>query len=446
MVGTDRFGLAVNYLEDGYGTSNNLSKMVSKHGFKGFSPEGISSFLTFRYPVLDYTMFKGYKRIPFGHSLEDNTYKENWIPNFMTSGGMDFDSSLRMLDKLLCKTIKTDGCMGQVAVPLSGGIDSSLIVAILRDLFPQKEIHTYTAGFKGSNEFPYAQAIAQQFHTIHHEYTLDMSSFYNLMYDLIEFKAEPLHPNEIPLAFIEEKAKKDGCSIVMCGEGADDLFGGYSHLLSMYHTYDEVEESKTFMEYLLDNYRYFSIEDRKKYIHPKFLITDYMFVNDSLFTNRLPLEHRDQAFYFIQRLHTQGLITRGVNAMRYNGLHPSFPYINDTIVDFVNSMPFEWKLAWTTEDRPKNIHTIPHKDIADRFIQPKYILKKLAEKYLPKEIIYRPKVGFPVPFDEWLKDINTWDFDPEVFINNDLTGLSGWKKFMLINLDTFVKAFRGNEP
>jgi len=165
-------------------------------------------------------------------------------------------------------------------------------------------------------------------------------------------------------------------------------------------------------------------------------------VNDSLLTNGLPENYRDQAFYFIQRLHTQGLITRGVNAIRSNGLHPSFPYINDTVVDFVNSMPFEWKMSWITEDEPINLHTIRHTDIARHFVKPKYMLKKLAEKYLHNDIIYREKVGFPVPFDLWLKDLNSWDFDQEVFMNNDLRGLSGWKKFMLINLDTFVKAFR----
>ena len=64
-----------------------------------------------------------------------------------------------------------------------------------------------------------------------------------------------------------------------------------------------------------------------------------------------------------------------------------------------------------------------------------------AEKYCPFDIIYRPKKGFPVPFEKWFHDLNEWDLDSEVFISKDIRGYSGWKKFMLINLDCFIKMF-----
>ena len=66
------------------------------------------------------------------------------------------------------------------------------------------------------------------------------------------------------------------------------------------------------------------------------------------------------------------------------------------------------------------------------------ILKKVAEKYLDHKIIYRPKKGFPVPFENWLKDLNEWELDKTVFKQNDISSYSGWKKFMLINLDKFI--------
>jgi len=63
-------------------------------------------------------------------------------------------------------------------------------------------------------------------------------------------------------------------------------------------------------------------------------------------------------------------------------------------------------------------------------------------RVLPHDIIYRPKYGFPVPFKLWMEDIQEWDLDQEIFCGTDISGFTGWKKFMLINLDAFVKAFK----
>ena len=81
------------------------------------------------------------------------------------------------------------------------------------------------------------------------------------------------------------------------------------------------------------------------------------------------------------------------------------------------------------------------REISEYLDIPKFILKKLAEKYLPNKIIYRPKYGFPVPFDLWFKELNDWDLNEEIFKSNNLNNLSGWKKFMLINLNTFFDEF-----
>ena len=444
-VSSDIFGLRSAYLKD-YGlSSTNLAKMVRQYGFRRFCTVGITSYLTFRYPVLDYTMFQDYSRVPFGHTFRASVIRKHWLPNFTESSGMTYSTALKTIDELLRKIIRRHANAHQVAVPLSGGVDSSIITAILRDLFPTKEIRTYTAGFRENNEFRFAREVAEHCNTFHQEALLDHEHFLRpdgLLQQLILHKGEPLHPNEIPLAFIEQQAKRDGCTMAMCGEGADDLFGGYSHLLSMHHNYPQVSDQYLFIEYLLQNYRYFSLEDRERYIKREYYITDDMFIKDPLFVNDLPKAPRDQAFYFIQRLHTPGLITRGANAMRFNGLVPSFPFIDQLLVDFVNSLPFEWKLKLRDEATEELGLSTPYRDFADQYIIPKYILKNLAEKYLPEDIVYRNKVGFPVPFDDWLKPLNSWDFNSEIFINNDLRPLNGWKKFMLINLDSFIKTFR----
>jgi len=108
-------------------------------------------------------------------------------------------------------------------------------------------------------------------------------------------------------------------------------------------------------------------------------------------------------------------------------------------VEYVNSLPFNFKVH-----RHEIIDTkIHYKKIADQYTIPKYILKKIAESHLPDEIVYRKKVGFPMPFDDIImRDIKEWDFDEEIFLSTDISSFNGWKKFMLINLDTFIKEYR----
>ena len=256
---------------------------------------------------------------------------------------------------------------------------------------------------------------------------------------MIRYKGEPLHPNEIALATVERMAKEDGCDIVVCGEGGDDIFGGYGQNLRMYMNY---KGDKPFFKFFLDNYRYFTIEDRKKLVKDKFLVDDFELLSSFLIDDEIPKDIRNKAFYFIQKIHTPGLITRGINAMKFNKLEPGFPYIDIELVEFVNSLPFDYKVHWKSEEDEKKAKGVYFRDISEKYDIPKYILKKLAEKYLPKEIIYRKKYGFPVPFDKWFKSLKRWYLDDGVFKTKDISRFNGWKKFMIINLNTFIEEFR----
>ncbi len=102
-------------------------------------------------------------------------------------------------------------------------------------------------------------------------------------------------------------------------------------------------------------------------------------------------------------------------------------------------------MAWKSETDRNRAHGDYFRDVSEKYDIPKYVLKKVAEKYLNRKIIYRPKKGFPVPFEKWLGDLRRWDFDSDIFISNDISKYNGWKKFMLINLDTFVKVFAGSK-
>ncbi len=421
--------------------SDDLIRLIKNNGFDGFSAQGISSFFTFRFPIGNLTMFNDYYKIPCGSELKENKINTYWCPKF-ASINISFDEALMRVEHLLLTSIK-DLIRGKkkIGFAMSGGVDSSLVVALARKLLPDDELYTYSAGFYGEDEFEYSRLVAEKLNTQHTEKILNKENYIgkdSLLAPLICQKGEPLHPNEIALANIEQFAKKDGCDIFLCGEGADDIFGGYGQNFKMYMNY---ERDKPFFKFFLDNYRYFSIEDRNSLLHKDYIIDDYKILMDTLDESELPKDIKNYVPYFTQKVHTIGLITRGYNAMSFNGLTPGFPFINMELVNFVNSLPFKFKVNWKDKKSKKKAIGLNFRDISEVFDIPKYILKKLAEKYLPNKVIYRPKYGFPVPFDFWFEELKEWDLNEEIFKSNNLTNLNGWKKFMIINLNTFLNEF-----
>jgi len=350
-------------------------------------------------------MFQGYNKKP----------RFSWYPRFDESG-LSIEEAVDTVDNLLLNAVSEITKNRKIGI-LIGGLDSSLLVAIYRKLYPSAEIRTYTAGFDYDDESVPTSKVANLCNTEHKIKRLTIDDFIgedSLLRPLILSKHEPLHPNEIALCNMEILAKQDGCDLVLCGEGADDIFGGYTNNWTMHERYTG---DKPFFEFFLDNYRYFSLEDRF-IINEKYLVSDVALLNRFIDESHLPVHMNAYGAYFTQQIHTPGLIARGINAAKVAGIDIAFPYITYPLVEFTNRLPMNLKINGD---------------------EGKYVLKRVAERYLPKEIVYRKKHPFPVPFDRWLAEINEWDLNREVFTSKSVSDFNGWKKFMLINLNTFVE-------
>ena len=430
------FGLENEFCKVGLESSfSDLSRAVCESGFDDFSPEGVTSFLSFRYPILHHTMFAGFKRsdeyrglestLSFGQGRYTNMQQAKVIAEFLL---------LQAIEKKVANARR-------IGIALSGGLDSSLIVAMCRALYPHREIYTYSIGFYGDDEFKYARKVAKKFATKHYEKTLGYKEFFgddSWLKALIKQKAAPLHPNELPLAYAQAQARKDCCDVVLCGEGADDVFGGYSHNLMLYASY--VGEPQKFYAYILEHYRYFSYSTMRSLIHDKYIADDTAMIAP-IFRSNAPKDLRDYMLYFIQALHTRGLIERGANALRFYGFNDGFVFLDSSLIDFVNNLPFSYKL------HTKASVQIPIKDyksFSDTHCESKFLLKKIAKSYLPSSIITREKKGFPVPFALWDKQ-KAFDIqvDSSVFKSDDLSCCNAWEKFMIYNLNAFVEVFGG---
>jgi len=437
------FGLSVEYRDvSSEIVRNDLRELVERKSKCEISPEGMTSFLTYRYPIGKYTMFEGIERIPFGYDIVDSTLRQAWYPKYSTID-CSLEDSKQTIDVLLKTSIERLTKGKKIGIVLSGGLDSSLVVALAREIYPSADLRTYTSGFVGDNEFEYARIVSEKFETEHKEIELSVDDYLgdmSFIRELIRFKGEPLHPNELALAYAEKQAALDGCEVILCGEGADDIFGGYGRNFRMYMNFPG-GSIRDFVEFFLNNYRYFSLKERKSFINSEYLVDDIALTLSQLDLEDYPVNLEDNAIYITQKLHTPGLITRGKNAIAFNNMEAGFPFIDDELVAFVNSLPFEFKIKWKDNESETQAKKLSFKSISEVYDVPKYILKKVSEKYLPDEIIYRKKYGFPVPFDLWMKDIDSWDLRKDFFTTNNISELNGWKKFMLINLNTFLEEF-----
>ena len=430
------FGLENEFYKVGLESSfSDLSSAVRGLLFDDFSPWGITSFLSFRYPILDHTMFADF-RVKRDSKLESPPESSLHF-SYKTPS---LQKATHIAEYLLLESIERRVANARrIGICLSGGLDSSLIVAMCRALYPHREIYTYSIGFYGDDEFKYARRVARKFANKHYEKTLGYGEFFSdnaWLKALIKQKAAPLHPNELPLAYALAQARKDCCDVVLCGEGADDVFGGYSHNLMLYASY--MGKAQEFYAYILEHYRYFSLATSRALIHEKYLVDDTQMIA-KVFGSNVPKDMRDIMLYFIQVLHTRGLIERGANALRFCGFNDGFVFLDSSLIDFVNSLPFSYKLHTKA---PVQIPLKDYKNFSDTHCESKFLLKKIAKAYLPSSIITREKKGFPVPFALWDKqkafDI---ELDSSVFKSDDLSCCNAWEKFMIYNLNAFVEVF-----
>ncbi|HEY7119707.1 MAG TPA: asparagine synthase (glutamine-hydrolyzing), partial [Tepidisphaeraceae bacterium] len=197
----------------------------------------LEQYLTFRYVPAPLTLFKGIFKLPAGHFIEVKDASAEpvryWDVSF-TRQEVSFDEALVRVDQLLEGAVESH-LMSDVPLgaQLSGGVDSSLIVAHmerLRQRAGRKErVRTFSIGFdqEAFSELPYARQVADQYQTEHHEVTVGFDDFVREFARLCWVYDEPVsEPAAIP-TYLLCKFARQHVTVMLTGEGGDELFGGY---------------------------------------------------------------------------------------------------------------------------------------------------------------------------------------------------------------------------
>ena len=452
----------------------------------------VSSYLSYRYPILNDTFFENIVSLPPAHykKIELKSGKsyiqEYWnvsdkFKEQQEDKGEEF--YIKKIRDILSNSVKyrmiADVPLGSF---LSGGVDSSVVTALMVKN-SDKPINTFTIGFKeeGYNEFEYARVVANKYHTNHHEIILEGKDYIENLQTLIHYKDAPLSvPNEVPLYLMSKELKKY-ITVVLSGEGADEIFGGYGRIFRSPYDFERLKNLKNneeFMQnfktkYKIDNfpnelehflslYRYTSIEDKRTLLHSSI---DIDIIEQKLnkkflhyFKELKNESYYNKIMYTFEKIHILGLLHRVDTTTMAASVEARVPFVDHRLVEFAFTIPVKYKLKWIKE-RPK---TLMSDKISENFDIPKYILKKAFEKELPKEILYRRKVGFPVPLHKWfgknfnnyanslllsqkakernlynVKNIQQW-LNSDRLANNHSFAMKIW---MLVNLELFIKKY-----
>jgi asparagine synthase (glutamine-hydrolysing) len=211
----------------------------------GVSPEmdrtAFWHYLTFIVAPAPLTLFRGVFKLPAGHTLtidgrgraEARAYWDCRPSAERTFSEQDLSESeaetelLRLLRQSIARRMVSDVPFG---VLLSGGVDSSLNVALMSELM-DRPVATFTIGYEGQesyNEFEFARQVSRRYRTDHHERTIDREQMQGFLPLLVRLQDEPIADNVcIPLYFLAELVRQSGTTVVQVGEGADENFLGY---------------------------------------------------------------------------------------------------------------------------------------------------------------------------------------------------------------------------
>lgn len=423
--------------------------------------DAVDDYLGYRYVREPYTFFENIYQVEagtvccFDRYLNKSTYRYWDIPKAFNMEEEYQESSIKeqFKDKLLESVKRRMISDVPLGTYLSGGVDSSILSAITA-ILSKNPINTYTIGFDEMNEFDYARMVAEKYNTIHHEILINKEDYIEKMEKIISYKDAPLGvPNEIPLAIMSQKLREK-ITVVLSGEGADELLGGYGKIFRTPFDYQNHIRKLDFYTYFIEKYEYVP-----RYIRDKYVNCDTKIRNkfDMFAKEKFSLcENEYNVFWFFHKYHIKGLLQRVDTTTMLASVEARVPFLDHKLIEFAYSeIPYAMKLQWKDEQCRNLAKQMWASEYSEKLDIPKAVLKNVAYDYLPAEVIERRKVGFPVPLAAWEKrllEIARHELNNACWLKNicdveslleECLALPGGiqKIWMFINIQLFYKLY-----
>jgi len=345
--------------------------------------------------------------------------EENWwnIHHFYQKQNTDsFEESLQNTDDLLHIAVKRrlESSDLEVGCFLSGGIDSGLITSIASEY--KSNLKTFTVSFSGEyDEAPLAKLVAKKYKTDHTEIRISFQNLRNDLENILCNYGEPFYDSSIIPSFYVSREAKKYVTVILNGDGADELFGGYRRYVpfSKYDFFKKnflVKKGATFFK------KSMPASDNKKSLY------NYLYRLASLASNS-DLEIYLSAGVDIFEEYQHHIIDHGIDYLapvrndfdkiansNLSGLKKIMNLDFDTVLfsDFLVKMDIatmansqEGRSAFLSKELLEYVPSLPD-EYKIKGKTTKFLLRQLAKKYLPLELIDQPKRGFEIPLKNWV--------------------------------------------
>lgn len=383
--------------------------------------DAVGTFLECQFIPAPQTIYQQVKRLPAAHAMllkgGDLKRWRYWSPDFSQKQTMDEVSAEAALHDEIRRSVErmmiSDVPIGSF---LSGGLDSSLVSALMADI-SGKPIETFSVGFRGEvrgSEHLYSAQVAKHIGSHHHPLMLGVNDVIAGIDDLTEAFDEPFGDQAaLPTMLLSHYSRKH-VTVVLTGEGADEVFCGYSN----YKARVREEQISRWLGHTLSPMRYLvralpgavrkdrllkaigeplsrryatipNVFDRA--LQPALFTQSFLRAkkSDIADAGQRAFDECNADSYIEKLMHIdsrvwlpEDLLMKVDHASMHASIEARVPFLDHQVVEFAARL---------------------NPDFKHNGLERKYLLKKVGERYLPKDIIYRGKQGFVMPLSEWLE-------------------------------------------
>ncbi|KEO82654.1 asparagine synthase (glutamine-hydrolyzing) [Tumebacillus flagellatus] len=461
MVARDHFGIKPCYYtetEDSILWGSEIKSLLEHPSVRrDVNPESFWNYLTFQYAPDPLTMFKGIHKLPAAHFMviKDGKFKieRYWELKFeevQRPISYYIEGTREILRNSVKAHMNSDVPRGAF---LSSGVDSSTIVALLKEM---EQVKTFTVGFEGAggqSELAYARETANILGTEHRDVLISASQYLEALPRLMFHQDEPIaDPSAIGLYFVAELASQF-ITVVLSGEGADEVFGGYTIYreplslkmfdylpMSLRRTLGSVASafpegmkgrsffmrgSKTLQERFVGNAFIFGEQMKEEFVrlNPEQMhLRRYLDITQPYYDRASKYDPVTQMQYVDFHTWLPGDILMKADKMTMaNSLELRVPFLDKEVFEFASQIPMQYRLMNGTT---------------------KYVLREAVKDILPREVAERPKLGFPIPTRQWLRNEH-YNWARELIASSNVDHLIN-KQYVLNLLEEHKNGVRDN--
>lgn len=389
--------------------------LVQDH--ESLDDEALQHYLTFQFVPEPSTMTMKVQKAPPGHYFivkpgERITFHRYWKVSFQPLQKSE-EEFIKDIQDVLVDSVKAHMRSDvPVGAFLSGGIDSSFIAALAKQIHPN--LKTFSVGFEqeGYSEIHVAKETADILNVDNISYVITPEEYINELPKIIWHLDDPLaDPAAVPLYFVAREARKH-VTVVLSGEGADELFGGYNiyrepYSLSIFqslpkkvketikklaHALPDGMKGKSFLlrgctpleERYIGNAKMFEQEEKAQFLRHFDVEKDYLHITKPFYEEAKEYDAVTKMQYIDIHTWLRGDILLKADKMTMaHSLELRVPFLDQKVFEVAMKIPAHYKIAEQTT---------------------KSILRKAAQGIVPDHVLNRKKLGFPVPIRHWLKN------------------------------------------